>query len=70
MGKGTVKAFDAKKGYGFIGTDGGGDVFVHQTCILMDGFRKLDEGQRVVFDIEDTPEGRTRAINVAVIMAE
>ena len=48
---GIVKWFNASKGYGFIQRDSGGDVFVHYTNILGVGFRSLDEGQRVEFDV-------------------
>ena len=52
MAQGTVKWFNADKGYGFIAVDGGRDVFVHFSAIQMDGYRSLEEGQRVEFDIE------------------
>lgn len=54
---GTVKWFNARKGYGFIGRDGGEDVFVHFSAIQMDGYRRLDEGQSVEFSIEEGPKG-------------
>ena len=58
MAQGTVKWFNAEKGFGFIAVDGGGnDVFVHQTAIDTQGFRTLDEGQRVEFDIVEGPKG-------------
>ncbi|HOO45689.1 MAG TPA: cold-shock protein [Deltaproteobacteria bacterium] len=58
MATGTVKWFNDSKGFGFITVDGGGDdVFVHHTSINQDGFRTLDEGQRVTFDIVDGPKG-------------
>jgi CspA family cold shock protein len=57
MAQGTVKWFNAEKGYGFIAVDGGADVFVHYSAIAMDGFRTLDEGQRVEFEIENGPKG-------------
>lgn len=58
MAEGTVKWFNAEKGFGFIAVDGGGnDVFVHQTAIDTQGFRTLDEGQRVEFDIVEGPKG-------------
>jgi CspA family cold shock protein len=60
---GTVKWFNAVKGYGFIGRDEGDDVFVHFTAIRMDGFRKLKQGQEVEFEIEAGPKG-VQASNV------
>lgn len=54
---GTVKWFNGTKGYGFITKDDGGDVFVHFSAIEMDGFKTLDEGQRVQFEVEDGPKG-------------
>lgn len=58
MAQGTVKWFNAEKGFGFIAVDGGGnDVFVHQTAIDTQGFRTLDEGQRVEFNIVEGPKG-------------
>ena len=51
MAQGTVKWFNAEKGYGFIAVDGGADVFVHYSAIQMDGYRTLEEGQRVDFEI-------------------
>ena len=57
MAQGTVKWFNADKGYGFIAVDGGRDVFVHFSAIQMDGYRSLEEGQRVVFDIEQSDRG-------------
>ncbi len=58
MAQGTVKWFNAEKGYGFIAVDGGGaDVFVHYSAIDASGFRSLDEGQKVEFDIISGPKG-------------
>ena len=57
MAQGTVKWFNADKGYGFIAVDGGRDVFVHFSAIQMDGYRSLEEGQRVEFDIEKSDRG-------------
>ena len=54
---GTVKWFNAGKGYGFISRDAGADVFVHYSAIEGAGFRSLDEGQRVEFSIEQGPKG-------------
>lgn len=65
MQKGTVKWFDAVKGYGFIAGDDGQDVFVHQSNILMKGFRVLEVGQRVSYQIEPAEKGN-KAINVVV----
>ena len=58
MAQGTVKWFNADKGFGFITVDGGGaDVFVHYSTIQTDGFRSLDENQRVEFDVEQGTKG-------------
>ena len=54
---GTVKWFNARKGYGFIGREEGDDIFVHYSAVTMDGFRRLDEGQEVEFVIEEGPKG-------------
>jgi len=54
---GTVKWFNSSKGYGFIEREGGPDVFVHFSAIQMDGYRALQEGQRVEFSIEQGPKG-------------
>lgn len=62
---GTVKWFDPKRGYGFITADNGEDVFVHFTGIKAEGYRKLNESNRVEFDIEnDENTNRTIAKNV------
>lgn len=67
MNKGTVKWFDNQKGYGFITMEDGTDVFVHWTGIInMDGFKHLEEGQTVEFEITDGEKGK-QAINVTVI---
>jgi CspA family cold shock protein len=54
---GTVKWFNATKGYGFIGREDGEDVFVHYTSIQSDGYRKLEADQQVEFEIEEGPKG-------------
>lgn len=58
MNKGTVKWFNAEKGYGFIAQEGGPDVFVHYSAIQSDGFRTLNEGDAVVFEIEPGRNGK------------
>lgn len=64
MSQGTVKWFNSEKGYGFITPDeGGGDVFVHHTAINTTGYRTLDEGQKVNFEIEQSDKG-PQATNV------
>ena len=55
--QGVVKWFNASKGYGFIQRQSGEDVFVHFSAIQMDGYRSLEEGQRVEFDIEQSDRG-------------
>ncbi|MBM3686291.1 MAG: cold-shock protein [Candidatus Nanopelagicales bacterium] len=67
MAQGTVKWFNAEKGFGFIAqADGGADVFVHFTAIQADGYRSLDENQTVEFDIVQGPKG-PQADNVRII---
>lgn len=63
---GTVKWFNGDKGFGFIVRDGGADVFVHHSAIQLQGFRNLNEGQRVEFDVEQGAKG-PRAANVRVV---
>jgi CspA family cold shock protein len=57
MAQGTVKWFNAEKGFGFITVDGGDDVFVHFSAIDMDGYKVLEEGQAVTFDVGTGPKG-------------
>ncbi|WP_043932511.1 cold-shock protein [Bacillus sp. EB01] len=63
MEQGTVKWFNAEKGFGFIEREGGEDVFVHFSAIQSDGFKSLDEGQKVTFDVEQGARG-PQAANV------
>lgn len=65
MKTGTVKWFDSKKGFGFISGDDGKDVFVHFSAIVSDGFKTLEEGQKVNFDIVDGQKG-PQASNVTL----
>lgn len=68
MYTGTVKWFNATKGYGFIARDGGEDVFVHFSAIQSSGYRELYEGQRVQFDIEPGSGSKgPRAANVTIV---
>ena len=55
--QGTVKWFNGSKGYGFIERDAGGDIFVHFNAIIAEGFKTLDEGQRVEFTVEQGEKG-------------
>ena len=57
MVEGTVKWFNDAKGFGFIEQDGGSDVFVHHTAIKAEGFKSLQEGARVSFEVVDGPKG-------------
>ena len=61
--QGTVKWFNAAKGYGFIAHEGGKDVFVHFSAIQTEGYRSLNEGEKVEFSIEDSAKG-PQAVNV------
>ena len=63
---GTVKWFNGTKGFGFIAREGGPDVFVHFSAIQGDGFKNLDEGQKVEFTVESGPKG-PQASNVVVV---
>lgn len=63
MEQGTVKWFNNDKGYGFISRESGDDVFVHFSAIQGEGFKSLDEGQKVSFDVEEGDRG-LQAINV------
>ena len=63
MAKGTVKWFSNQKGYGFITPESGKDVFVHHTAIQGDGYKSLNDGQEVEFDIQQGPKGE-QAVNV------
>ncbi len=67
MAQGTVKWFNADKGFGFIAQEGGGeDVFVHFSAIQMNGYKVLDEDQRVEFDVTQGPKG-PQAENVRAV---
>ena len=63
---GTVKWFNGSKGYGFLAQEGGPDVFVHFSAIQGDGFRNLEEGQKVEFTVENGPKG-LQAANVTIL---
>ncbi|MFG6368313.1 MAG: cold shock domain-containing protein [Lachnospiraceae bacterium] len=63
MNKGTVKWFNNQKGYGFISDEAGNDVFVHYSGLVMDGFKSIDEGANVTFEIVNSEKG-PQAINV------
>lgn len=66
MNNGIVKWFNSEKGFGFITVDGGNDVFAHFSAIQVDGYKTLEEGQRVSFDIVDGPKG-PQAANITVL---
>lgn len=64
MAEGTVKWFNADKGYGFISREEGEDVFVHFSEIQSEGFKTLDEGQKVSFEVTTGQNGKQQAVNV------
>ena len=64
--QGTVKWFNGGKGYGFISREGGEDVFVHHSAILAEGYRNLEEGQRVEFNVVQGPTG-LQAASVTIL---
>jgi CspA family cold shock protein len=66
MIEGTVKWFNESKGFGFLSQEGGPDVFVHHSEIRADGYRTLDEGQKVQFEVVESPKG-PRAANVTPV---
>jgi CspA family cold shock protein len=66
MAKGRVKWFNEKKGFGFISKDDGNDVFVHFSAIKRDGFKSLDEGDEVEFEVSQGPKG-LQATKVVVL---
>ena len=63
MTQGTVKWFNAEKGFGFIEVEGGNDVFAHFSAIQGEGFKSLDEGQKVEFEVEEGNRG-PQAVNI------
>lgn len=66
MASGTVKWFNSEKGYGFIAREGEADVFVHYSAIQATGYRNLEEGQSVEFELGDGPKG-AHALEVRVV---
>lgn len=66
MVQGTVKWFNREKGYGFIAQEGGKDVFAHYSAIQGEGYKSLDEGQKVSFDLQDGKRG-PEAANIVVL---
>ena len=68
MAAGTVKWFNSEKGYGFIAQNDGADVFVHHSAIQMNGYRSLEEGQAVEFELKEGPKG-LQAVEVRPVSA-
>ena len=66
MTKGTVKWFNESKGFGFLSQEDGDDVFVHYSAIQSTGFKNLEEGQQVEFEVQDGPKG-PQAVNVKAV---
>lgn len=66
MATGTVKFFNSQKGFGFITQDGGKDIFVHFSAIQTEGYKKLAEGDKVTFDVEQGAKG-DQAANVTIV---
>ncbi len=64
MAQGTVKWFNAAKGYGFIEQEAGNDIFVHYSAISDDGFKTLNEGEKVEFEVSQNDRGKDQAVNV------
>jgi cold shock protein len=65
MNKGTVKWFNSQKGFGFISDEQGNDIFVHYSGLAMDGFKSIDEGQAVTFEVTKGARGM-QAVNVNI----
>ncbi len=65
--QGTVKWFNAQKGYGFISVENSDDIFVHFSAIKIDGYKTLNEGQKVEFEVVDGDNGKPQAANVTVL---
>ncbi len=64
MARGTVKWFNASKGYGFIEQESGEDIFVHYSAIEQEGFKSLNEGDAIEFDVSEGENGKSQAVNV------
>lgn len=67
MAQGTVKWFNAEKGFGFISQENGSDVFAHFSAIQSDGFKSLNEGDKVMFNIEEGQRG-LQAVNITTLV--
>ncbi len=67
MKKGTVKWFNSQKGYGFITSEDGEEIFVHFSGLNMEGYKTLEDGASVEFEVTEGTNGRTQATNVTVI---